>query len=395
METQKKLNVIYLSFNAFPGRGTHTIQIMNMCSAFSKIQDITVTLVTSKQSDSRLDDVKTDLWSFYGLDETFKILFTPDRSNLRNRNTFLVKFYRLVLTFFYALNVMRKVKDDFIVYSRAPRIMGILSYLLKLMRIKNYKGFFLELHDMPKSYSPMRKAKGVIVISNALKKDLLKKFTELKEDKIFVAHDGVNINHKPPEDTVTELRKKLGLPIDKKIITYTGRIIKGKGADVLIKAFAGIKETSNIFLLLVGKVYDNYYFQLANELNIRNIKYTGFVQPAEVANYLYCSDILVLPSTEELPYAKYTSPLKLFEYLAAGKPIVVSSLESVKEIIRHEVNGLIYESEDVDSLAQSLNYLLLNEKKANSLAKKAHADAVSYCWKKRAEGIYKFILTRN
>jgi glycosyltransferase involved in cell wall biosynthesis len=395
MMSFQQLHIIYLSFYAFPGRGTHTIQVMNMCSAFSKIPGIKITLLTPKQSDSRLENVKSDIWSFYGVEENFKIHFTPDRFNLRNKSQVIVKFYRLIFTFFASLFYMRKLKDDFIIYSRAPRVVRILSSVLRLCRVKNFKGFFLELHNLPGKKYSLKRSEGMIVISDTLKKDLLKKYSGIKEDKIIVAHDGANLNLNSGSESTVELRSKLNLPVDKKIITYTGRIIKGKGADRLIEAFGSFNARDDLFLLMVGKIYDECFIKLAADLKIKNILFKGFVQPSEVRDYLLCSDILVLPSTEELSYAKYTSPLKLFEYMAAKKPVVASSLESIKEVIHNDANGLIFDPSDVNSLINSLNYLLSNGEKAARLAERAYTDVKNYSWDKRAEIICKFILSNN
>lgn len=382
----KSLHIIYLSFYAFPGRGTHTIQIINTCSAFSRIPGIKITLVTPRQSDSRLDSMKSDLWNFYGIEDTFKIHFTPDRFNLRNKNKLLIKFYRTVLSFGTFINFISKQKEDFIIYTRAPRIIGLLSFLVKVLRVKNFKGFFVELHTLPKNLSPLKKAKGFVVISNSLKNDL-----KLSEENVLVAHDGVNLNGNKITETTEQVRCRLGLPLKKKIITYTGKIINQKGANNLIEAFASLNGRNDIFLLLVGKIYNSYHKNLAEKLKIRNIKFTGFVQPSEVSEYLYCSDILVLPSTQELAYAKYTSPLKLFEYMAAQKIIIASALESITEVLKHEKSGLLYDPDNPEELTKLLIYVLDNNKQAEKLAKSAFNEVVNYSWDIRAKKIVEFI----
>jgi len=89
--------------------------------------------------------------------------------------------------------------------------------------------------------------------------------------------------------------------------------------------------------------------------------------------------------------ADYTSPLKLFEYMASGVPIVASDLPSMKEILRHGENAWLVRPGDPLALAEGIRILLSDRKRAESLAKTAREDVRSYTWEARAAQIIDLI----
>ena len=81
---------------------------------------------------------------------------------------------------------------------------------------------------------------------------------------------------------------------------------------------------------------------------------TGQVPPDEVAAHLASADVLALPNTATSISERYTSPLKLFEYMAAGRPIVVSDLPAIREIVRHGESAWLVAPGDAAALAAGI-----------------------------------------
>jgi glycosyltransferase involved in cell wall biosynthesis len=108
------------------------------------------------------------------------------------------------------------------------------------------------------------------------------------------------------------------------------------------------------------------------------------VPPADVANHLSRADILVLPNSANAVSSRYTSPLKLFEYLAAGRPIVASDLPALREVLRDGINALLVPADDPAALAASLLRLIQDRPLAARLARTAFDDAALYSWDARA-----------
>jgi glycosyltransferase involved in cell wall biosynthesis len=115
------------------------------------------------------------------------------------------------------------------------------------------------------------------------------------------------------------------------------------------------------------------------------VTFTGLVEPARVPELLARADILVLPNPASAISTRYTSPLKLFEYMAAGRPIVSSDLPSIREILRDNVNALLVAPGDPMALASAIDRLLRDPALAARLARTALDEVPSYSWQRRAE----------
>jgi glycosyltransferase involved in cell wall biosynthesis len=109
------------------------------------------------------------------------------------------------------------------------------------------------------------------------------------------------------------------------------------------------------------------------------------VPPADVAPYLKAADVLVLPNTATLVSRTYTSPLKLFEYMAAGRPIIASDLPAFREVLRDEENALLVPPENPEALASAAVRLIRDPELSERLARRAFDDVEAYSWAKRAE----------
>jgi len=112
---------------------------------------------------------------------------------------------------------------------------------------------------------------------------------------------------------------------------------------------------------------------------------TGLVPPRDVTRYLAQADVLVLPNTPSAISERYTSPLKLFEYLTLGKPTVASDLPSIREILTHDANALLVPPGDAPALAAALTRVTRDAALAGRLGAAALALSADYTWDRRAE----------
>ena len=94
--------------------------------------------------------------------------------------------------------------------------------------------------------------------------------------------------------------------------------------------------------------------------------------------------VLVLPNRATTVSARYTSPLKLFEYLALGKPIVASDLPALREVLRDQENAILVPPDRPLALAAALREVLDDPALAERLGRGARADAPQYSWDRRA-----------
>ena len=160
-----------------------------------------------------------------------------------------------------------------------------------------------------------------------------------------------------------DLRKKLQLE-DKKIILYFSRIINWKGPDYLIKAFALLEESmNNVFLLIAGDgPFKKECEQLAKKLNIKNILFTGYVNPEDVGDYYKACDIFVLPSI--FLGGQYEGwGLVINEAMAFGKPIVTTdAVGAAPDLVKNGINGYVVKNKNIDELYKALYKILSDDK---------------------------------
>jgi glycosyltransferase involved in cell wall biosynthesis len=170
-------------------------------------------------------------------------------------------------------------------------------------------------------------------------------------------------------------------------VTYAGHLYPWKGVDVVVQAIA---ELPGMHARIVGgqpgEADHVRLDRLAHDAGVVDrVTFTGWLPPASVAGELARAHVLALPNIRSLTSERYTSPLKLFEYLAAGRPIVASSLAAIREILRDDDNALLVEPGSAAALAAAIRRLMGDPALSWRLAQRAFDEAVYYGWQTRAE----------
>jgi glycosyltransferase involved in cell wall biosynthesis len=122
------------------------------------------------------------------------------------------------------------------------------------------------------------------------------------------------------------------------------------------------------------------------------VTFTGLVEPARVPGLLAGADALVLPNPASAISTAFTSPLKLFEYMAAGRAIVASDLPAIREVLEDGVNALLVTPGDAEALAAGIRRLMDDPALAMRLAGAAFATVHQYTWARRAERLERLLL---
>ena len=374
----KKL--LYITNARIPTEKAHGIQIMKMCEAFSKA-GAKVELVVPK----RKNPITTDPFEYYSVEKNFSIkkLFNFDIRSLGP-----LRFYLQLLSFsLSALFFVIKSDADYI-YSRTEFLLFFLSFFKK--------NLYWEMHtksNKKMSLAVARRVKKVVAISNGLKQYLIE--NGIQEDKILVAHDGVDLAEFDISKSKEELREELELPKDKKIIGYVGKMSgvgESKGVGGIIEAFSLLhKKNINIFLMLVGANHDERegLRKLLKKYNIGEEKCAliGHVLHAYIPKHLKAADVLVMNYSSS---DHFFSPLKLFEYMASGTMIVTSDTPNIREVL-NENNAVLVEPDNPESLVEGINKLLNDLELSGKISKQTFEDVQKYSWQKRADQILNFI----
>ena len=218
-----------------------------------------------------------------------------------------------------------------------------------------------------------RQAEGYVTITRGLADDLTSRFGP--RPHLAVVPDGVRSRAERWEP-----------PARWDVVAYAGHLYPWKGVDVLLHAVA---RTPRVAALIVGghpgETDRGRLESLAGTLGIADrVEFAGHVAPATVAAFLGRAGILALPNTPTAISTRFTSPLKLFEYMAAGRAIVASDLPSLREVLQHERNAILVAPGDPAALADGIARLAADGALAERIARQAFADSAEYTWEKRA-----------
>jgi glycosyltransferase involved in cell wall biosynthesis len=171
------------------------------------------------------------------------------------------------------------------------------------------------------------------------------------------------------------------------IVAYAGHLYTWKGVDLLLEALALVPDVRG--LIVGGHAAEPDLARvraLAERLGIAGrVTFTGMIEPARVAGLLRSAAILALPNPASAISNRFTSPLKLFEYMAAGRPIVASDLPSIREILHDERDALLIAPGDATAFAAAIRRLIAEPETAGRMGRAAAALAPQYSWSRRAE----------
>lgn len=355
---------------------------MRMCGAFAEA-GADVTVVHPLLHETEPEGFTGDVAAFYGMPATVqrRVLRVP---YARGR-TPVQRVVRAMPYLTYLARRLSPGQPPLVCYTRAYQLAWLAARARAAWgRRSACRALIMEVHDEPpaRGWPLLEAVDGVIAISDALRSRILRRLPAL-EDRIWVERSGFDPSALHRGIDRMDARAKIGFEhAGGPVVAYAGRVFRGKGVDVLLEA-ADHLQGIGAHVLVVGNVQEPEYVALASE----NVTFTGFVAPSDVPDYLAAADMLVMPSTGTLRYAEYTSPLKLFEYLATGNPVVASDLPVLREVLRHGENALLYPPRDATALADALKRLWAERGLGRALADQAWLDVQQYSWRARASRI--------
>lgn len=369
------MEIYYYASKKFPNDSANSVQILKTCNGIKK-SGFVPNLIGFK---SEIYISKSHLYKRYNISPINLTL-------LKYNNNYILNELNLI---FDLLKNFKKVK---IVHTR-----GLIFALFAKFIFR--KKVVYEIHDFVKGNLfkfllnlGIKNFDHIIVISNKLKKEFSDKYN-LKN--ITNLPDGVDINDFNIKESKSELREKYSFSNNLSIVTYVGSFKDFKGFFTFLDSVKYIKN-KNVLILAIGgektqikdlnKLYSNYS---------ENFRLIQAIEHKEIAKYLKLSDILVIPNSgnENLSHnhkvAKYyTSPLKLFEYMCAKKPIIASNVPAIKEVLDSNSAHFI-KPDSSNEIAKSIDKLTFDKKYQDKLAQNAYEKVSKYNWDNRGKELVK------
>jgi glycosyltransferase involved in cell wall biosynthesis len=209
------------------------------------------------------------------------------------------------------------------------------------------------------------------------------------EHLILVAHNGFDPPGPAPGKTAA--RASLDLPVDRPIALYAGRINPTKGLDAVL---ALAERRPEVLFVLVGSEGEGTIERAAAAHS--NVRIASWAEPAALPAWLAAADVLLIPPSRA-PLEQFGNcvlPIKLFAYLAAGRPILAPEAPDTAELLEHGTNAWLVPPDDPDAAAQGLDRLLGDEALAERLSAAALRVSQGLTWDQRARKITTFLQAR-
>jgi glycosyltransferase involved in cell wall biosynthesis len=206
--------------------------------------------------------------------------------------------------------------------------------------------------------------------------------------KLATVHNGYDPDDMQPVLTREQARAELGLDQSRILCAYTGHVRAKKGIAALLETAALAPEVE--FLIAGGNPED--VAVLAAECKRRlllNVRLLGWRPAAELRPLLYAADALIIPPSQ-IPlreFGRTVLPMKIFTYLAAGRPIVAPALPDLGEVLEHEQSALLVPPDDARAAAHAIRRIGSEPELAAALSRGALARAVGLTWRARARKI--------
>ena len=385
------MNIIYPHPMVFPNKMAHSIQIIHTCWELAS-RDVKVNLLVAKLDKKSIKECL----QVYGIPELENLsIYGPKEKSRR------IYFYLMVFREIWR----HRGNKDAIVFLRDKKLARLLLLFKWLIRIpcifeshaltylvhqhkfnrekpdRPLKGWFKNKLRVRRYYRLERyiykKADGIICQTAGLEKEIRKTFHV--SAPVDVIYSGTWLKGKKVKQRGQD-------------ILYLGQLYPQKGTDILIESLRYLPDKK---LIIIGgnKERDVLRTQrLCKRFGVyERVVLTGYIEPREIETYFNRIGVAVIPILDILETRLFTSPLKLFDYMASKIPIVASDLPSMREILKNGETAILVEPNNPKKLAEGINLILSDETLAQNISEQAYRKAMEYSYGKRAEKIMAFI----
>ena len=367
------MRIAFISASKVPSRTANSIEVMKVCQAFQELGRTIHLWIPGKNPRVAW----SELAELYGLQESFAITWIPSWPVLR-RYDFSVQ----------AVLDSRRWGAD---------LLYIWPLQAAALAAKMGLDTLLEVHDAPqgrfgpwlfKQFLKGSGARRILPITDAIRTWLVDAYqTPLGPPFSVIAPSGVDLARFAGLPEPENARKELQWP-DKVTVGYTGHLYRGRGMNLMLDLARTHSELNFVWAGGEPDTVNEWREKIAIE-DLGNLTLLGFVPNERLPIIQAACDILMLPHERHVSassggdIARFTSPMKLFEYLASGRAILSSDLPVLREVLDEQVAVLV-PPEDVRAWSNALQDLSTDPARRKILGDAARQKAEQYSWVRRA-----------
>ncbi len=390
------MKIAYVSHTRFPNQKAHGHQIARVCEALITLGH-EVTLVAPDVH----NPVRKDHVEYYDLKTAFHADHLPTFDALHSRAipgrfafAFTMHSYRGSLREYFA------DRSFDLLYARSPQVVGVL--------VKTGIPVLLELHTLPsigrsRFVALCNKCRRIVCLTSPMRDQLVS--WGVRKNIVIVEGDAVDLARFATLPSPKKARHHFGVPEGRPVVGYVGSLVTmdhiGKGVDVLLQAAAILRSSNTpVFVFVVGgpEEYIAKLRVLVIDAGLRDddVFFYGPVATALVPDAIAACDICVYPApTSNKPYfLRDTSPLKLFEYLAAGRPVVCADLPPLHDVFSKDIVRFCHPG-SAASLAGGISDVLEHPKEALDRVERGRKIVKEHTWEKRMARILRELKIKN
>lgn len=352
------MKVLFVNNAILPNNKAHSVNIFRVADAISRIEPGSLAIARNyKNKKVALSEAELK------------------NNGTNNINNFVLFPKNIFMFWFFVMSfLLFKSRKKYIVYSRTPAICII-------GRILGYK-VGLHVHGL---FSKRWKEKFTPAVLKVLNINLFTVSEGLKNHlreahgliNVKVARNGVCLKDFEVAQPPQQLKTIFGFDPQKLLCVYSGNLYPGRGLDIILHL---AKRFPSVNFAIAGGDISSVNLLKEKAENIKNIHVIGRLGFKQVVKLLLSGDILLMPYERKVGISNggvhqdtFIGPLKLYEYLAAGKPIIASDSKGLTEVLIHEENSLLADPENLAQWEQSLSRLISNDLLRFKLALEANA----------------------
>ncbi|OHA27734.1 MAG: hypothetical protein A3C08_03185 [Candidatus Taylorbacteria bacterium RIFCSPHIGHO2_02_FULL_47_18] len=374
------MKIYYIANARMPTEKAHGIQIAKMSEAL-RAAGADVTLVVPRRGSGG------SLKNVYNLAADIPVVRIPV---IPYAQSFLIGSASFMFSVFFFLLVKKMIGKKFLVYT-----IDMDQFSFSFIPFLGVP-YFVEIHDAKRRGALFnflfKHAMGVLTINHIIKNKLCARFG-LSEEKVLVAPNGISYEFfNAVSITCEQARVALGLPQESRIALYAGQFYAWKGLEIFAEA---ARRAPNVLFYLAGGTRESFEKVTGIRALQENILFGGIRPYKEMPLLMRAADALIVLGTKRDEYSYFhTSPMKLFEYLPIGRPIVASRTPAIADMVS-EKEVFFYEPDNAENMAHAIVEAIRNKTVAATKVASARALAERYTWETRAESVLAKMISRR
>ncbi len=370
---KKRKKIFYIAEVSLNSKSAYLQQVLKMCDAFAmEGHQVILFVINSKNINFSTLKRKYLLKSIFQIKPIFK--------DIENMN------FVLRLIFSFKIFTKLQIKDIYLIYSRS----FISSIVLSILGKKN----LLEIHQ--KTTGPTKYLFKILKSFFFIKKIFfvlinkrLNDYYNFEKKKFIVLDDAVDLK---------DFTKHNKLNI-KKSCVYTGSLFHGKGFEIIIKLS---KRINSLNFYVYGDLKTASLRLVEECKKIKNLHLMGHISYNKIPKILKSHKIILMPygkkvmgNHKSVDISDHMSPLKLFDYLAAGQIILASKHKSYSHVLKNNFNSFLCDIKNTEEWVKTINDIFRNKKSFNKIKKNSILTARKYTWQKRVLKILKYSMQKK